>query len=57
MANLFQTIITEALNIAVVLSVDKAELAAGGPPVKVGEVGSVNGVPIFAYLSSNAALA
>jgi hypothetical protein len=55
MASLITTLLTEAVNITIALTVDKTELAAG-VPVRVGEVGSVAGVPVFAYLSTSPAL-
>jgi hypothetical protein len=55
MASLITTLLTEAVNITIALTVDKTELTAG-VPVKVGEVGSVSGSPVFAYLSTNPSL-
>jgi hypothetical protein len=52
MASIVSTILNDVVTAAVDFQVDKAELVAGAL-VKVGEIGSIEGKPIYMYLSDN----
>jgi hypothetical protein len=54
MASIISTVLTDIANVVVTLTVDKAELGAGAL-VKVGEIGSIGGNPVYMYLSENPA--
>ena len=47
------TILSTVVKVALDLEIDAAELAAG-TLVKVGEIGSTGGNPVYVYLSENA---
>jgi hypothetical protein len=53
MASIVSTVLNEIIQVVVTLEADQAELEAGAL-VKVGQVGSVKGNPVYLYLSENA---